>query len=96
MKYRLDANMNRGGWEDCHIETLIRLAKHNLADIDSIAAQMDDSTVPRVNPDYRLILRHAADLANFAMMIADNYGGPDSYHNLSNLDAARAKGAGDG
>lgn len=64
MEVKLRENDHKGGWQDCSLDWLVeRLyeeAKELWVEID------------RVEPEADQIVREATDVANFAMMIADN------------------------
>ena len=63
MEAKLRENDHKGGWENCSLDWLVgrlyREAKELWIEVD------------RVVPEPERIIREAADVANFAMMIAD-------------------------
>lgn len=66
MEKRLRENEHKGGWED---ERMDWLFARLLDEAGELEAEMNPNAVPRQ------IAVEAADVANFAMMIADNCGG---------------------
>jgi NTP pyrophosphatase (non-canonical NTP hydrolase) len=68
METRLRANDHKGGWADCDFPYLIRRIRE---ETDELADTMRD--VGGLY-DYAEIRREAADVANFAMMVADAFG----------------------
>lgn len=69
MERQLQANEHKGGWEDCTQEFLLsELNKNKVRLLEAIYGH---------NPIRReeKILRRCANIANFAMMVADNWGG---------------------
>lgn len=72
MEKKLSENNNKGGWGACSFEYLFkRLTEEKKELIEAINKK---------RPAY-FIWNEAADLANFIMMIADNY--EQQYHNDS-------------
>lgn len=64
MEKQLRANEHKGGWEDCDSGFLMSELEKNF------------NALWRLQPsDKAGILRRATNIANFAMMIADNWGG---------------------
>ena len=64
MEKQLQANEHKGGWEDCDSGFLMSELEKNF------------NALWRLQPsDKAGILRRATNIANFAMMIADNWGG---------------------
>ena len=71
MEKQLRANEHKGGWEDCTICHLIVELRRNSYELERAALRVDaglTSSIPSV-------VRRAANVANFAMMVADNWGG---------------------
>jgi hypothetical protein len=71
MERQLQANEHKGGWEDCTICHLIVELRRNSYELERAALRVDaglTSSTPSV-------VRRAANVANFAMMVADNWGG---------------------
>jgi NTP pyrophosphatase (non-canonical NTP hydrolase) len=67
MEARLRANDHKGGWEDCSYPYLIRRIREETDELLSSLGQ-----VGVVDPAE--VRREAADVANFAMMVADVFG----------------------
>ncbi len=65
MEKQLKANEHKGGWKRCDSSFLMKELQRNY---DALWALQPDE-------DKAQILRRAANIANFAMMIADNWGG---------------------
>ncbi|MCK9361709.1 hypothetical protein M0Q28_05835 [Patescibacteria group bacterium] len=64
MQQKIDANSHKSGWEYCTIKWLLnRLVQEK--------GELKRAIEKKLHPDE--IDREAADVANFAMMIADNY-----------------------
>jgi NTP pyrophosphatase (non-canonical NTP hydrolase) len=72
MNQKLDANSAKGGWDECTTEYLCARLAEEVGEL--IAVAIRDRGLP---PSARraAIAGEAADVANFAMMIADNAGG---------------------
>ena len=71
MERQLQANEHKGGWEDCTICHLIVELRRNSYELERAALRVDaglTSSIPSV-------VRRAANVANIAMMVADNWGG---------------------
>lgn len=66
MEERLKANDHKGGWENCTTSYLWRRLVEESGELEEELAK--DLT------DGRVVLHEAADVANFAMMLADVYG----------------------
>lgn len=65
MEKQLQANEHKGGWKECHFSYLI----------DETFRNYDRMVTHFTKNDTPAILRRAANIANFAMMVADNWGG---------------------
>ncbi len=65
MEKQLQANEHKGGWKNCDEDFLFDELSKNHSVLDFALA----------NGDIPEILRRAANIANFSMMIADNWGG---------------------
>lgn len=64
MEQELAANDHKGGWQHDSVAALFRRMAEEMSELaDALAKQTDVATVQS----------EAADVANFAMMIADNY-----------------------
>ena len=63
MELKLRKNDHKGGWTNCDIRYLINRLRSELLELD-YAIRLDDN---------RMIVDEAVDVANFAMMIADNH-----------------------
>lgn len=77
MEKVLRDNDHKGGWEECRPDWLLMRLKQEVSELDSA---MRKGTVPHTGVDDRTSdvpadpAREAADVANFAMMIADVLG----------------------
>ncbi len=76
MEGRLSANDHKGGWKECDYEYLLQRTLEEFQELDQAVIDGKPATEIR---------KEAADVANFAMMIADNYtrnnkGGPNEPH----------------
>ena len=60
----LDNNRHKGGWHGCQISWLRKRLKQELGELERAVKSKQPADV---------VLSEAADAANFAMMIADNY-----------------------
>lgn len=65
MEEQLQANEHKGGWKSCDEDCLWDELTKNITILDFALA----------NSDTPEVLRRCANIANFAMMIADNFGG---------------------
>ncbi len=66
MEKRLMENEHKGGWKDCKPEFLLSELRKNLAYLE------ENLNKGETKED---VCRRAANIANFAMMIANNWGG---------------------
>ena len=64
MKKKLDKNEHKGGWQNCDNEYLLKRLKEEVDEVE---------TAIKYNKSLKYIMSECADVANFAMMIADNY-----------------------
>jgi len=64
MQKELDKNDHKSGWRECNWEWLIKRAKQELGEVERAIQK---------NKPIKVILSECADVANFMMMIADNY-----------------------
>ncbi len=64
MEYKLKCNDHKGGWNSCTMEYLLRRLKEEVAELEKM---IDD---PQLQGGVDL---ECADVANFAMMIAEQY-----------------------
>lgn len=64
MQLKLYENEHKGGWQDCSMSYLLRRLQGELGEVKR--AMKANKTPDEVD-------RECADVANFAMMIADNY-----------------------
>lgn len=69
MLRKLNENDDKGGWEECSYEYLIKRLGEEVAELAAITP-MGFGKSDR----HRMLAEEAADVANFAMMIADNAG----------------------
>ncbi len=70
MEARLAANDHKGGWGDCDVLWLLgRIREERIELCDAVNMLMSGLATPEA------VLREAADVANFAMMVADVCGG---------------------
>lgn len=65
METKLRKSDSKGGWKDCNAVYLVKRLKQELQELEEALAVGSSQE----------IAREAADVANFAMMIADNCGG---------------------
>ena len=71
MVKKLEKNKHKGGWSSCTPEYLSRRLGQELKELRSIMyAHYHHSENTKIQ-----IIRECADIANFAMMIAENVGG---------------------
>ena len=63
MENKLNENDDKGGWRDCKTSYLLKRLKEETAELEE--ALLDKAEALK-------ILSEAVDIANFAMMIADN------------------------
>lgn len=68
MEARLAANDHKGGWSRCKLKWLLGRLEGEVAELRGIV----ESYCAGFGDDDEHLIREAADVANFAMMIADN------------------------
>jgi NTP pyrophosphatase (non-canonical NTP hydrolase) len=69
MEKQLKANDHKGGWQDCDICWLFR---RMIEEAEELKREISNSKKYRTFPVYKeRIVKEAADVANYAMMIAD-------------------------
>jgi len=61
MEFKLKRNDYKGGWDECDIHFLLKFLKREVAELEKSISFGNKSDV----------IKEAADVANFAMMIAD-------------------------
>lgn len=66
MENKLKENDKKGGWDDCNIYWLIQRIREETNELLSAVNLNRDLGATKEN-----IIREAADVANFAMMVAD-------------------------
>lgn len=66
MERKLQANDCKGGWESDNVEWLLSRLREELLELDAVALNDDGSAETR-----QKIGQEAADVANYAMMVAD-------------------------
>lgn len=70
MERKLCANDNKGGWSTCELTWLLRRLREETGELaGAIGALMHADLV---DMRAQFVIDEAADVANFAMMIADN------------------------
>lgn len=70
MKYKLRLNNHKGHWKDQHVVALFKKLEHEVAELEDALQDLD---VDRLNgKDLLAVVHECADVANFALMIADN------------------------
>ena len=72
-------NLAKGGWEDCDIQYLLERTREELFELrEEIGrwqwCKRNGMNLDSINFRAKQILKEAADVANFAMMIADKVG----------------------
>ena len=67
MKRELENNSKKGGWEYLPDSYLLKRLHEEIRELEALT--VDDSTA-----SYEEVMTEASDIANFALMIADNYG----------------------
>jgi hypothetical protein len=68
MAQELSNNRDKGGWQGCSLKWLINRARQELSELENVVKN-------HYPPDR--VLSEAADVANFCMMVADNYATED-------------------
>lgn len=59
-------NRSKGGWKDCSFDYLIKRLKEEVKELESSIKKITKDTAPDIDSE-------CADVANFAMMISDNF-----------------------
>lgn len=67
MAERLEANDHKTGWDHMSLTQLLQRLRQETGELERAIAKTD-----AVHVDNGSIIKEAADVANFAMMIADN------------------------
>ena len=62
MERQLEANDHKTGWKDLHLKQLLRHLKQEVGELERAIEQGKSD-----------VIEEAADVANFAMMIANNF-----------------------
>lgn len=70
MSVKLSENSHKGGWQDMAKEELIHCLRTEVRELEDELEASDGTAEAQL-----MIRREAADVANFAMMIADRFGG---------------------
>lgn len=82
MEAKLVLNDHKGGWKDCEIDWLIKRLQQETNELierwnarqSSMQGRSAGENVPLIDVDNEAIINECADVANFAMMIADKFG----------------------
>jgi len=67
MEKKLRENDHKGGWNSCDVDWLVSRMTEELQELDDVVQQYRQGFASREE-----VRRECADVANFAMMIADN------------------------
>lgn len=67
MEKQLQANEHKGGWKKCNDYLLYKGIEHNARELVQTLMMAEGNKAD--------IIRRCANIANYAMMIADNFGG---------------------
>ena len=76
MERELQENDDKGGWETCPDDYLVRRIDDERAELARLLRKLQrkiDRDVDLTPAEVEQVLSEAADVANFAMMIADNW-----------------------
>jgi hypothetical protein len=74
MEKKLRANDHKDGWEDCPDESLMRMLRDEVEELEEALHISCPHCGREMKPAFgENVLSETADVANFAMMIADNY-----------------------
>jgi NTP pyrophosphatase (non-canonical NTP hydrolase) len=71
MEIKLRENDHLCGWKDCTIEWLLSRLGEEVAELEDAMGCCSRCGVKRIAFDAQEVIQEAADVANFAMMIAD-------------------------
>lgn len=82
METKLALNDHKGGWKDCEVDWLIKRLQQETNELIerwntrqwSMQGRSAGENVPLIDVDDEAIISECADIANFAMMIADKFG----------------------
>ncbi len=72
MEIKLRENDHKGGWEHCNYSSLIEKLEQEIQEIKELFTCKECSADTPYPSSYLELIREAADVANYAMMIADN------------------------
>ncbi len=75
MELQLQANEYKGGWKDCSSKFLLSELQKNYNSLGELLPS-----------DKKNVLRRTANIANFAMMIANNWGGLAEEENAKEVE----------
>lgn len=83
MSAKLDANEHKGGWEECTVEYLLIRLKQEVRELDGVFKSVEDGGIYWTDFPFNMltvderarVASEAADVANFALMIADRCAG---------------------
>ena len=73
MERQLQDNDHKSGWGHLDLEDLLKMLKEEVEELERAICQ-GDILIPPGKKEINKIIHEAADVANFAMMIADNAG----------------------
>jgi hypothetical protein len=73
MERKLRENDHKGHWDDCQVEYLLRRLREETKELATVAGDRDARSL--TNEEEAAVVNEAADVANFAMMVADVCGG---------------------
>lgn len=82
MEAKLAINDHKGGWAACDVRWLLNRLNEELEELENIISTRELESGYRsageglsiIDTDNEAIIKEAADVANFAMMIADRFG----------------------
>jgi NTP pyrophosphatase (non-canonical NTP hydrolase) len=78
MEKKLAENDHKGGWDDCEPEWLLKRLREETRELAKLVRAEPNDRVASLETATQ-VAREAADVANFAMMIAHLYGLPLEY-----------------
>ena len=73
MEEKLSANDHKGGWDRSSVTYLLERLRQEVDELDLAASKTCSHCGVAHEPNTKRIIDEAADVANFAMMIADRY-----------------------